>query len=127
MSKLFQKCMVYALVVSLIGVVSPLTAQAGVITTLEAIESSQAQANLARISNVLAREHVREQMRALGVDEAQVQARLARLTGAELEELANRIDEAPAGAGVLEVVGIVFIVLLILEAVGVIDVFKKFP
>jgi hypothetical protein len=127
MSRLFQKCVVYVLVVTLTGLVSPLTAQAGVITTLEAIESSQAQADLARISNVLAREQVREQMRALGVDEAQVQARLARLTGAELHELANRIDEAPAGAGLLEVVGIVFVVLLILEAVGVVDIFKKFP
>jgi len=33
----------------------------------------------------------------------------------------------PAGADALAVIGIVFLVLLILEAVGVIDVFKKFP
>jgi hypothetical protein len=46
---------------------------------------------------------------------------------AELNALANRIDSMPAGAGVLEMVGIVFIVLLILEAVGVLDIFQEVP
>ena len=57
-----------------------------------------------------------------------VEARLARLTDFELSTLADRIDQAPAaGADILAVIGVVFVVLLILEAVGVIDVFKKFP
>jgi hypothetical protein len=57
-----------------------------------------------------------------------VEARLARLTDSELRTLADRIDQAPAaGADILAVIGVVFVVLLILEAVGVIDVFKKFP
>jgi len=33
----------------------------------------------------------------------------------------------PAGADALAVIGIVFLVLLILELVGVIDIFKKIP
>ena len=37
---------------------------------------------------------------------------------------ADRLDRAPAGGDALEVVGLVFLVLLILELVGVIDIFK---
>ena len=49
----------------------------------------------------------------------------AALSDSELVQLSENIDQAPAGAGVVEVVGIVFIVLIILELVGVTDIFKK--
>jgi len=52
---------------------------------------------------------------------------VAALTDSELRTLAGQMAEMPAGADALAVIGIVFLVLLILEAVGVIDVFKKFP
>ena len=39
--------------------------------------------------------------------------------------LAEDLENLPAGGSVLAVVGIVFIVLLILELVGVIDIFNK--
>ena len=42
----------------------------------------------------------------------------------ELKQLDGRLDQLPAGAGVLEVIGFVMLVLIILEVVGVIDVFK---
>ena len=64
---------------------------------------------------------------ALGVDPAKVESRVAALTDGELRALADKVNDAPAGGDALAVVGIVFIVLLILEAVGVIDIFKKFP
>lgn len=122
-----KKIVVQVLVVSLLSVGSPRVVQAEMIGTLAGLESVQRDADLARVSRALATAEARDQLQALGVDPAQVEARLARLTDSELSTLANRLDQAPAGAGILEVVGIVFVVLLILEAVGVIDVFKKFP
>lgn len=127
MTTLLQKTLVHVLMASLLSLGSPIVAQAEIIGTLAGIESAQRDADLAKVSDALARKQVRKQMRALGVDEAQVEARLAALTSTELNALANRIDSMPAGAGLLEVVGVVFIVLLILEAVGVLDIFKKFP
>ena len=127
MTGLLKHILVQALVVSLIGLGSPMVVQAEIIGTLAGLESSQRDADLARVSRALATAEAREQLQALGVGQAEVETRLARLTDSELSTLADRIDQAPAGAGVLEVVGIVFVVLLILEAVGVIDVFKKFP
>lgn len=127
MTTLLQKTLVHVLMASLLSLGSPIVVQAEIIGTLAGIESAQRDADLAKVSDALAREQVRKQMRALGVDETQVEARLAALTSTELNALANRIDSMPAGAGLLEVVGVVFIVLLILEAVGVLDIFKKFP
>ena len=127
MTGLLKNIVVQVLVISLLSVGSPIVVQAEIIGTLAGLESAQRDADLARVSRALATAETRGQLQALGVEPAQVEARLARLTDSELSTLADRIDQAPAGAGVLEVVGVVFVVLLILEAVGVIDVFKKFP
>ena len=43
----------------------------------------------------------------------------------EISQLQNHLNDLPAGGGAIEVIGIVFIVILILELVGVIDIFKK--
>jgi len=43
----------------------------------------------------------------------------------ELRSLADRMEQMPAGGDALAVIGIVFVVLIILELVGVIDIFKK--
>ena len=127
MTGLLKNILIQVLVLSLLSVGSPVVVQAEIIGTLAGLESSQRDADLARVNRALATTEAREQLQALGVGQAEVAARLARLTDSELNTLADRIDQAPAGAGILEVVGIVFVVLLILEAVGVIDVFKKFP
>lgn len=78
-----------------------------------------------RLMAEMSRDAVAGQLAAWGVSSSDVQARLAQLSEAELQTLAARLDDAPAGAGALEVIGVVFLVLLILELVGVIDIFKS--
>ena len=46
-------------------------------------------------------------------------------TDEELETLASDLSSLPAGGSALGTIGVVFIVLLVLELVGVIDIFKK--
>ena len=124
MSKRF---VVYVLCLAMLNLGSPLVARAELVTTLQAVEASTRAQDLATVNSALAREEVRAQVAALGVEPAQVESRLAALTDSELRTLAGQVNELPAGADALAVIGIVFLVLLILEAVGVIDVFKKFP
>jgi hypothetical protein len=70
---------------------------------------------------------VRDQLVAQGVDPDLASARIAALTDAELQMIHQHIGDLPAGgSGVIEVLGIVFLVLLILELVGVINIFKSF-
>lgn len=73
----------------------------------------------------LSKETVSQQLVQLGVSPELAMARVAALTPAERQLLEQKITDLPAGAGAVEVIGIVFIVLLILELIGVIDIFKK--
>jgi hypothetical protein len=59
------------------------------------------------------------------VDPIAANERIAALTDEELALLATELESQPAGGSLLGVAGVVFIVLLILELVGVIDIFKK--
>jgi len=124
---MLKRLLIQVLCVAMLNLGSPMVAQAGLIGTLQAVEADSRSQDLATVSAALARDQVREQFTALGVDPAEVEARVAALTDPELRMLAGKVAEAPAGADALAVIGIVFLVLLILEAVGVIDVFKKFP
>lgn len=78
-----------------------------------------------RVQDKLAREDVERAMITLGVDPAAAQARVASLTHAELAQLEQRLDQLPVGGDFFAVVGVVFVVLIILELTGVIDIFKK--
>ena len=116
---LLRTLLVQILAVSLLSLGSPLVVQAEVIGTLAGLESAQRDTDLARVNRVLATAQARDQL--------QLEARLAGLTDSELSTLADKLEHAPAGGDILAVIGVVFVVLLILEAVGVIDIFKKFP
>ena len=124
---MFKRLTVLLTCVAVLNLGSPLVAQAAVIGTLQAAGDNGRVADLATITTALARSEVRQQMVALGVEPAQVEQRIAALTDAELRTLSGQMSDMPAGGDALAVIGIVFLVLLILEAVGVIDVFKKFP
>ena len=100
-------------------------AYAGVISTEEYLTAIDRDATLARIDVVLAREEVRSRLERYGVDPVAANERIAALTDQELTLLATELENLPVGGNLLGVVGIVFIVLLILELVGVIDIFKK--
>jgi|PlaIllAssembly_1097288.scaffolds.fasta_scaffold192126_1 hypothetical protein len=122
-----SRFIVWLVCMAVLNLGSPMVAQAGIVGTLQAVQASTRAADLATVDAALARAEVRAQFAALGVAPEQVEARVAALTDAELRTLAGQMAELPAGGDALAVIGIVFLVLLILEAVGVIDIFKKFP
>ena len=124
---MFRRSLVYALCLAILNLGSPLVAHAGLVGTLQAVESHTRAEDMATVSSALARAEVRAQMAAMGVAPDDIDARVARLTDPELRTLADRMQQMPAGGDALAIIGIVFLVLLILEAVGVIDIFKKFP
>jgi len=84
-------------------------------------------ADLSAVRAQLDRVDVRAQMEKMGVDASAIDSRVASLNDRELHQLATDMKGAPAGGDILALVGAVFIVLLILELVGVIDIFKKVP
>jgi hypothetical protein len=125
MQRIFAKqIMVWILSFSLLGTSLPSITYAGMIGTQTLIETQQGDDPRARVEEFIARDSVRDQIVALGADPEEVRDRLAALTGDELRLLEQNLDTMPAG-GILAVIGIVFVVLIILELTGVIDIFKK--
>lgn len=100
-------------------------AQAQVISTHSYLATADAPGDQVRLESLLDQESVRAQLIDMGVDPSAVEARLAHLTPEEQLQLQQRLAELPAGAGALEIIGAVFLVLLILELVGVTNIFNK--
>jgi hypothetical protein len=100
-------------------------AYGAVISTQDLISVIDREATIAQIDAVLARAEVRDQLERLGVDAEQAAERVASLTDQELRLLADNLESLPAGGNALGVIGVVFLVLLILELVGVIDIFNR--
>jgi len=100
-------------------------AQAGLIGTQAVMQSETRQSIWNKTDNWLVQQSVAQQLEQMGVDTADVQERIQMMTDDELQTLAAKMDNMPAGAGALEVLGIVFLVLLILELVGVTNIFNR--
>jgi Na+-transporting NADH:ubiquinone oxidoreductase subunit NqrC len=120
-----RNSLVTVLAASLVASSLQSAAYAGVISTQQYLTTLDRGATLARIDAVLAREEVRSKLEQYGVDPVAANERIAALTDQELELLATELENLPAGGDLLAVIGIVAIVLLILELVGVIDIFNK--
>ncbi len=100
------------------------SAQAAIVET-GALVTTTRDANLAAVRAQLNRADVKQRLEGMGVDTAVVDARVANLSDVELQKMATDMQNAPAGGGALVIIGVVFLVLIILEFVGVIDIFKR--
>ncbi|MFP5375017.1 MAG: PA2779 family protein [Gammaproteobacteria bacterium] len=99
---------------------------ATVIGTQQALSAEMRAAKETEVRSTLARDDVRRAMLQLGADPLEVDGRIASLSDAELMRLQGELDRLPAGGdGALVVIGVVFVVLLILELTGVINIFNR--
>jgi hypothetical protein len=118
-----QRWIVQLLVIALV-VAAPLApAQAAIVGTGAAMAMSERADALARVDTALTRADVSRQLEALGVDREQAMERVAALTDAELAQLEGRLDQLPAGGNTLAVLGGVLLVLIILDIMGVTNIF----
>lgn len=100
-------------------------AQAEIVDTPAVLAAASRAVQVDRLQATLQRADVAAQLERLGVDTEMVDRRVQAMTDAELQAFVERIDQAPAGGDGFALVGVVFVVLIILEVVGVIDIFKK--
>ena len=121
---LWRKMALGVLSVSMLNAGTMSVATAAIVDS-SALVRSDREADLDAIRSRLASDDVRAQMQKMGVDSAAVEQRIARLNDQELHQLAADLRNAPAGGDALALIGAVFVVLLILEVTGVIDIFKK--
>lgn len=90
-------------------------AQAAMVPTDQVIDQTSAANDRERVQSFLAREDVRQQMEALGVDSENAAARVAGLSDAEVQKIVNKLDEMPAGQDALgTILGVLVFILLVL-------------
>ncbi len=101
-------------------------AQAEMVTTDQVIQNYNSTEDRTQVMDFMLREDVQEQMTLLGVDPEEAARRVAGLSDEEIQQIAGRLDELPAGEGVGAIVGvilIIFLVLLVTDLLGLTDVF----
>jgi hypothetical protein len=126
-SSTLRKTGLYILIFNFMVATFPSQALAGIIATPVAISAQENNNTVSHLKELLAREDVRGQLVQLGIDPAVAEQRVDALTPSEIARLQPQLDSLPAGGdSLLVVVGVVFIVLIILELVGVINIFNKF-
>lgn len=111
------------LVLSLTLATAVQPAAAAMMGTAELVPDARS-AQLERVDRFLARDQVRDLLLAQGVAQEDARARVAALSDTELAMISSQLDELPAGAGGLALIGAVFVILVILEIVGAINLFK---
>ena len=102
-------------------------ARAALITTEQALAGEVAGDERERVAAFLARDDVRAQMVALGVDPTEAAQRVAGLSDAEVARIAGHLEQLPAGQGAIgAVIGaavLIFLILLVTDLLGLTDVF----
>ena len=93
------------------------SALASLINTETVLAENQSQEARDYLKQFMAREDVRSALIAQGIDPLEAEARIASLSDSEVIELADQIENLPAGQGVL---GLVVVVLVIIVLVLVI-------
>lgn len=104
--------------------VASMPAHAAIVGTEQMVTQETRAASLAKVETFMASEQVAAQLEAWGVAPEAVSARVAALSDAELQQLAANMETDPAG-GVLVLIGVIFVVLIILEIVGVTNIFNR--
>jgi hypothetical protein len=96
---------------------------AAMISTSDLVATEQSRVDREFLLNSLEREEVRTALTSQGVDLEMAKQRVASMTDEEVRALNQKMDEMPAGSGIVEALVIVFLVLLVTDIVGWTDVF----
>ena len=126
--RIFKKFVATAMAVLMVMNVAPIgLAQAKMVTTDQVLEHADPGSDQKRVESFILREDVQRQLVLLGINPEEAASRVASLSNEEIQQIAGRLDELPAGeGGVGVIVGailIIFLVLLITDLLGLTDVF----
>ncbi|MDX1357105.1 MAG: PA2779 family protein [Halomonas venusta] len=93
------------------------------VSTQSVLAGDRAGADRERINEILSRADVQEALLKQGVDLDDVEARVAALSDAEAQQMAEQLEQLPAGAGVVGALFAVFVILLVTDILGLTDVY----
>lgn len=98
-------------------------AQAAMVGTQAVVQEQQIRHDRTQINALLQQEQAIEAMQTLGVDPEMVQERVASMTAEELTAFNDQVEQMQAGGSALGVIAVIFLVLILLDLLGVTDIF----
>ncbi|MEH6785233.1 MAG: PA2779 family protein [Alcanivorax jadensis] len=98
-------------------------AQAAMIGNDTVIQQQDRAAMKAQVMELMDHKVAAKALGDYGISKDQVSQRLDRLTDKELQQLAQKADELPAGQGVVGVILAIILILVLLDLLGATDVF----
>lgn len=101
----------------------PSMAFADIVTTQESITTEQSLMNRTQANDFFNRADVRQALEAKGISVDAAISRVDAMSDAEVSQLVQRLDKAPAGGEIIGVIFTVFIVLLVTDILGLTKVF----
>jgi hypothetical protein len=124
----FAKYVCYFVTMTMLLMSLPVqTLQAAMVKTETVLTLSTAKNVRENLNQFLKREDVKAIMMAQGISPAEATARVDSLSDAEIMQIADKMDQLPAGGSALGVIIggaiVIFIVLLITDILGYTDVF----
>lgn len=96
---------------------------ANMVTTDKVAASAHSQSERERIRSFLDREDVRKGLQSQGIDASTANARVAALTDQEVQQIAGKLDNMPAGGDIVGALVTVFVILLLTDILGFTKVF----
>jgi hypothetical protein len=107
---------------SVMSIYAP-ASQAAMISTHQILDQQQIQDTRSKLQQLLDRDSVKQQLSAMGVDSSDIQARVDHMTDDEVAIMAEKMDQLPAGQGIVGTVVFIFLILLITDILGYTNVF----
>ena len=98
-------------------------AYSGLVTTEQLIQEQFESLDKRSLASILDREEVRQQLVEHGVDPDYAKQRIAALSDEQINEIKANIGELPAGSSVVGILIAVLLVLVILDIIGVTNIF----
>jgi len=98
-------------------------AQSAIIANNQLIQQTQQASDRAALLQTLQRSDVQQQLHTMGVTTADIEDRVSQMTGEEVAQLNQQINDLPAGGDVLGIVVLIFIIFVITDVIGATDIF----
>jgi hypothetical protein len=102
---------------------NPVASQAAMVSNQQIISAAEQTDARQSLLQTLQREQVQQQLLSLGVSPADVESRIQHMSYAEINQRNQKIDELPAGSGVLGVAVFIFVVFVVTDVIGATDIF----
>lgn len=102
----------------------PITSMAGVVSSSTVIEQQRSAITKQQILSMVDSDKVQQQLIALGVNPEDAKNRINNLTNAELSQLNQQINDAPAASGIIGTIFTVLIVVAVLDLLGITDAYS---